>query len=117
MQKALPRKQCAKCPWKKGVNPHEIPNGYCAIKHKKLKSTIADEDRYKIGGSLRLMSCHEFDPGAEKPCVGWLHNQMGEGNNIALRIAVATKRIDSNVQIVGEQHATFEDTLPKECDE
>jgi len=25
--------QCLKCPWKVKTNPHEIPDGYCEIKH------------------------------------------------------------------------------------
>lgn len=36
--------QCKKCPWKKGTNPNEIPNGYSVGKHEHLENTIADED-------------------------------------------------------------------------
>lgn len=35
-------KQCAQCLWKKGVNLHEIPNGYSVEQHKTLASAIAE---------------------------------------------------------------------------
>jgi hypothetical protein len=58
------------------------------------------------------MACHETPVGAELPCVGWLANQMGTGGNIPLRLAVATGQINGDVETVGEQHASFELTVP-----
>ena len=29
------------CPWRVGVDPHEIPNGYSDAKHRALESTIS----------------------------------------------------------------------------
>lgn len=107
--KVTPRKQCAKCPWKKSVNPFDIPNGYDVDKHKALKGTC----RGGHGASLKIMACHESPVGNEKPCVGWLVNQLGPGNNIGLRVAVIQKRISANVELDGPQHATFEATLPR----
>jgi len=106
-----PRLQCAKCPWKVSTNPHEIPHGYCPTKHAALKGTIAKEGEYNIVGGIEVMACHDSTIGKELVCVGWFDNQMGIGNNIGLRLAVMAKRIDHNVQIVGEQHKRFEDTL------
>lgn len=37
-------KQCKKCPWRKDVDPLEIPNGYCENKHAGLVNTIASGD-------------------------------------------------------------------------
>lgn len=108
---AKPRQQCAKCPWKVGVDPHEIPNGYCETKHANLRNTIADGSN--IGGTLRIMACHETH---KAPCVGWLANQLGRGNNIGLRLAVISGRVSANVRTVGEQHERFEDTLPDRGD-
>lgn len=105
-----PRKQCAKCPWRKDVDPHDIPNGYCERRHAALEDTIAEGLR---AGPLRLMACHETKPGRELPCVGWLANQLGPGNNIGLRLAVLRKQIDARFELVGEQHERFEDTLPR----
>lgn len=110
-----PRKQCKKCPWRKDVNPRDIPNGYCEVKHAALESTIAEPGVIQAG-PLRLMACHETPPGRELPCVGWLAHQLGEGNNIALRLAVIQGRIDGNIETVGEQHERFEDTLPDYSD-
>lgn len=103
------RKQCKKCPWRKGVDPHTIPNGYSAEKHEALHKTLG----HGIGDRLTMMACHETEVGAELPCVGWLVNQLGPGNNLALRLAVMLDKIDANVQIEGEQHERFEDTLPR----
>lgn len=105
------RRQCPKCPWKNGVNPFDIPNGYDSEKHRALSCTIA-EGPHSLASQGRLMACHEHPVGGEVPCVGWLVNQLGRGNNLGLRLAVLTGRVDANVQTVGPQHETFEETLP-----
>jgi hypothetical protein len=64
-----------------------------------------------VVGTLKMMACHETPIGAELPCVGWLVNQLGEGNNIMLRLAVLRGHVDANVEAVGPQHESFEDTL------
>lgn len=113
------RRQCAKCPWKKSTNPHDIPGGYCEIKHANLKSTIADQSdpiSQIMGGELRMMACHEFPEGREEPCVGWVAHQLGPGNNIALRLAARSGRVPVDFDLVGEQHERFEDTLPDRDD-
>jgi hypothetical protein len=105
------RKQCVKCPWKVATDPHDIPNGYCENRHRDLRDTIADPGQLNLGG-IRMMACHESPPGGEEPCVGWLMHQLGPGNNIGLRLAVIRGAVDANVELDGEQHARFEDTLP-----
>lgn len=104
--------QCAKCPWKKRVNPHEIPNGYDAEKHKALSGTIAREGDISpiLSRTLHIMACHETH---DAHCIGWLVNQMGPGNNIALRLSMMRCENFSSVRTIGEQHETFEDTLPE----
>lgn len=108
----MPRRQCAKCPWKVDTDPNEIPGGYCRDKHAALTNTIADPGSVNIGSTLRLMACHEFPIGREQPCVGWLANQLGPGNNLALRWAVSRGAVKADFELDGEQHATLEDTLP-----
>lgn len=115
MTRKAVRLQCAKCPWRKDVDPHDIPNGYCEKKHAGLAKTIANPGDLRGSGSM--MACHETPPGKEKPCVGWLVHQLGPGNNIGLRMQVIYGRIDARVRTIGEQHETFEDTLPDEDDE
>lgn len=58
------------------------------------------------------MACHESKVGKEAHCIGWLMNQLGPGSNIGLRIEMLGYDL-SNVELVGEQHDCFEDTLPK----
>lgn len=102
--------QCAKCPWIKGSDPHEIPNGYDEEKHCALESTIAKPgDLSGLCGPLNVMACHETD---DAHCVGWLVNQVGPGNNIGLRLQLMSCENARNIRLRGDQHETFEDTLP-----
>lgn len=110
------RRQCAHCPWKVGVDPRDIPGGYSVEKHRALAGTIR-EGLESLAGPLRIMACHETTGGAELPCVGWLHHQLGRGQNIGLRIAVSRGTVDADVRIVGRQHRRFEDTLPESYDQ
>lgn len=104
--------QCAHCPWKKGVKPaKDIPGGYCATKHCALKSTIAEPGSFL--GTGRAMACHESEVGKERVCVGWAVNQLGVGNNIALRFQAMKDTTLHGLQTVGPHHQRFEDTLPK----
>lgn len=108
--------QCAKCPWRKSTDPNTIPNGYDPAKHAALKGTIAPPDTmqqvqdYLNEKPLRIMACHE-DECAH--CIGWLKNQLGQGGNIRLRIALNNCENLGDVKLHGEQHETFEDTLPR----
>lgn len=109
--------QCLTCPWRTSCVPErDIPNGYSCELHEDLRGTIASSPLASLAGlgdgGLRVMACHYSKPGDEFPCAGWLENQLGPGNNIAVRIGVATGRLPVPVTD-GEQHETFEDTLPK----
>jgi len=102
--------QCKKCPWRVGVNPHAIPNGYCESKHKALERTIARPgDIRNLGGAMHVMACHETQ---DAHCVGWMHHQLGVGNNIALRLQMRNCENADQLRVHGEQHERFEDTLP-----
>lgn len=108
------RRQCAKCPWKVSTDPHEIPNGYSVDQHRGLTCTIAPPGELRTSGALRLMACHESKVGKEIPCVGWLENQLGVGNNLTLRLAVIRGKVDANYELDGDQHGSLEDTLPED---
>lgn len=107
-------KQCKSCPWRVDCVPEEdIPGGYCVALHENLRDTIKSGlESLPLGGPLRAMACHHSRPGAEFVCAGWLHNQLGSGNNIAARLAVMTGKWPVP-DVDGEQHEQFEDTLPK----
>ncbi len=110
MTKRLGReKQCAKCPWKVETDPRDISNGYCESAHRALEGTIATH--LQIGGTIKVMACHESPIGKETECIGWLINQLGPGNNIVLRISMLGYDL-SGVKVFGEQHQIFADTLP-----
>lgn len=104
-------KQCAKCPWRKVVDPRDIPNGYSEEKHRALESTIARPGDLSALASneIRVMACHETH---DTHCIGWLVNQLGAGNNIALRLDMLSCENADKIRLVGAQHESFEDTLP-----
>lgn len=109
------RIQCKACPWRKDVvATKDIPGGYSKEKHRGLKATIAvPGDARGAFNPPRLMACHESGRGAEVVCVGWLHNQLGVGNNIGVRLQAMTGAFPQH-KVVGEQHKRFEDTLGEE---
>ena len=105
--------QCAKCPWKKEANPYEIPNGYCVKKHLALEKTIATDVTTNLtNNQFPVMACHNSDN--DEYCVGWLHHQLGRGNNMVLRLKMMFCENIEELKTIGEQHKTFEDTLPKD---
>ena len=112
MKRLKRTQQCAKCPWKTSTDPYDIPRGYSREKHLALKSTIADANSPLRPETLRFMACHEHDSAEEVPCVGWLANQLGRGNKIALRISMLGCENAHEIKLSGPQHPTFEDTLP-----
>ncbi|WP_374290126.1 DUF6283 family protein [Paenirhodobacter enshiensis] len=106
-------RQCAKCPWRVGTDPHQIPGGYSEQRHCDLADTIAIPGALPATGApLRVMACHESPVGHEAHCVGWLMNQLGPGNNIALRISMLDCENVGSIRLDGPQHQTFEETLP-----
>ena len=66
-----------KCLWKVSTDPRTIPGGYSFAKHQNLQSTIARE--LKIQDTLNIMA---YYLNHDTHCIGWLHNQLGEGNNL-----------------------------------
>jgi hypothetical protein len=104
--------QCAKCPWKKSTNPNEIPDGYSIELHKGLISTISTDPIQSILKPTANMACHHSNCSDEMYCIGWLNNQLGNGNNIGLRLRMRDCENLSKIKVIGEQHLTFKDTVP-----
>lgn len=103
-------KQCDKCPWKVSTDPYDIPDGYDVEKHRALAITIGEPGTF--GWSGHVMACHEHNVGEETHCIGWLAHQLGRGNNIPLRLAMRNCDNIGLIKLDGEQHESFEDTLP-----
>ena len=104
-------RQCRTCPWRVDCDPGaDIPNGYSRDLHAALSGTIAKEGEVRLD-EIRAMACHYSEPGREFYCAGWLHNQLGVGNNIGLRIQQIRDRVPVPI-VEGAQHERFEDTLP-----
>lgn len=105
--------QCKTCPWRTTCDPtRDIPGGYSVALHEGLAGTIKSGLASIFDREGRVMACHYSTPGAMLPCAGWLHNQIGAGNNFGVRLAVAAGRLPVP-KVSGEQHETFEETLPR----
>lgn len=108
-------KQCRNCPWRKDSDLTKIP-GYSRKQHEDLTGTIAESEmghQLSTLSSLRVMACHESSPqgrGSDH-CVGWLHNQLGVGNNIPLRISVSGCTNMREMITFGPQFMTLEGTI------
>jgi hypothetical protein len=106
-------RQCKTCPWRVGVDPaRDIPGGYSVELHHSLRRTIAEPGVIDLGGFLEAMACHYSPLGEEFACAGWVHNQLGPGNNLALRIAVRRGQVPAPI-VDGPQRESFDDTLPR----
>lgn len=104
--------QCRSCPWRVDCDPlTDIPNGYSVELHEGLRDTIARPGcvNAMLAGQQRIMACHYSPVGEERPCAGWMHHQLGAGNNLWLRLEVIAGRMPPPL-VEGEQR--FEDTLP-----
>ncbi|MDQ2096792.1 MAG: DUF6283 family protein [Tychonema bourrellyi B0820] len=102
-------KQCKTCPWKLSETVADIPN-YSVETHEALQDTIADKtgNANQIQEKLNVMTCHKS---INSKCVGWLHNQLGIGNNIPLRVNMMFYSNAKDIEIDGEQVSSFEETF------
>lgn len=106
-------RQCKTCPWRAGTKLEDIP-GYSVELHKKLgQSTIADD--VSLSPTDASMACHNSPVGRETYCAGWLANQLGPGNNLALRLQVAYSGM--RVFFDGPQRKDFQATLNEDDSE
>lgn len=104
-------RQCPTCPWRVSTVPdRDIPHGYRVEMHEALRNTI-QEGLDSLRRCKTAMACHHSKIGEEFPCAGWIHNQLGPGNNIAVRLAVIAGQLPVP-KVDGDQHERFEDTLP-----
>lgn len=110
-------KQCKSCPWRVDCVPDkDIPNYVPELARGldcTIQSGLESAAPVMFGGEMRMMACHYSEPGEEFACAGWLHNQLGVGNNIGVRLLVINGRLPQP-EVDGDQHERYEDTLP--CD-
>ena len=109
-------KQCANCPWRVGSDLSQIP-GYAEQLHRSLEGTIAKsaDPNDLLKKELKNMACH-YSTDEPEHCIGWLVNQVGEGNNLLLRYQMLFCENRDEIEVYGEQHKHYIDTLPKAVD-
>ncbi|MFM6988303.1 MAG: hypothetical protein ACKOXG_06485 [Arenimonas sp.] len=82
--------------------------------HRDLSRTIAEAGAMPVpGADIAAMACHESPAGDEAPCVGWIAQQAGPGNNIALRLKLMSCENAQQIRLRGPQHQRLEDTIHK----
>ena len=96
-------KQCKACPWRVDVIPARDVPGYEPGLYDRMRATLRDGLDSLAPGTRMSMACHHQVDGEELPCAGWIHNQLGVGNNLAVRINVGSGRLPVP-QVIGEQH-------------
>lgn len=102
------KKQCAKCPWKKSTNcATDIPGYKWAMEKELIKCQAPGLQGLR---GTRVMACHESKEPRQYACVGWLVNQLGPGNNIALRLKAMDGRF-AGLKVVGEQYESLEEMI------
>lgn len=102
-------KQCATCPWRVDTSVKDIPD-YQPDQHKSLAGTIADPEAPSFNRELRVMTCHYSTDTGKLKCIGWVENQINN-NNITLRLRMRQCENLSELETIGPQVKTFEDTF------
>lgn len=102
--------QCKNCPWKESVNPADIPNGFDYKAHKKLLDN--QPKVLEIDKPLHVMSCHNSNDNDGMFCIGYLHNQLNQGNNISLRLRMLNCDNIAQIRVFGKQRKNFKDVKP-----
>ncbi|GAB4542660.1 MAG: hypothetical protein Tsb0014_35600 [Pleurocapsa sp.] len=107
-------KQCKNCPWLIGHDKSKIPN-YDPIAHRQLQSTIQEQTATEFiesinDNKMKIMACHELTKQNNYHCIGWINNQLIH-NNLRLRFHMFFCENAKDIELIGEQHKTFEDTF------
>jgi hypothetical protein len=99
--------QCATCPWRVGIKPsRDVPDFDPGI-YDRMRSSLREGVASMAEKKRIVMECHNGKRGANRPCAGWLHHQLGVGNNLGVRLAVITERMPTP-KVFGEQHEDLE---------
>lgn len=96
-------KQCAECPWRK-----DVPTG--KFSQERFEALKASTEQ----GFAPMFACHKSSEEDKLACVGYVLNQVKEGNpqNFNLRIALSRGHINpEKMTLVGPQYETYEEML------
>jgi hypothetical protein len=100
-------KQCKTCPWRVAVTPSRDVPDYDPGIYDRMRSTLRSGIETLSEKTRVIMECHNGKRGDNRACAGWLHHQLGIGNNLAVRLAVSVGRLPVP-KVVGEQHEDLE---------
>ena len=100
-------KQCKTCPWRVAVKPSRDVPDYDPGIYERMQSTLRSGIDAMFERVRVVMECHNGKRGAKRACAGWLHHQIGIGNNLGVRLSVMTGRLPVP-KVSGPQHETFD---------
>ena len=103
-------RQCKTCPWRVDTSVDDIPN-YDPEQHEYLQDRIAPPGQLIQTSGLKVMACHYSDDDNRYHCIGWVYHQLGPGNNIALRLRMMSCDNADQIEVIGPQCESFEDTF------
>lgn len=98
------------------ADPADIPDGFNYETHRRLGADI-QRTATRLGSNMELhmMACHDTPANTprEKPCIGWIANQMGPGNNIVLRLRAISDPKFGDIRTIGKQRTSYAEILPR----
>lgn len=100
-------KQCKTCPWRVDVVPSRDVPDYDPGIYDRMRTSLRTGLESMSEKTRMVMECHNGKRGANRACAGWLHHQLGVGNNIGVRLSVHAGRLPIP-KVVGEQHEDLE---------
>lgn len=112
-KKLIRTKQCDSCPWKKGIMPEDITQGFDLEYYQGVREQFQASGLESIHKQHKQMACHMHPDSNPTPCVGWLINQAGIGNNLFIRLQLMQVENSCDLQVDGEQHNSILDFFSK----
>lgn len=103
--------QCKTCPWRVEASLEDIPR-YSRAQLEDLEESCNQSGISSL--SSHAMMCHHAKSNEFRPCLGWLVYAIGPGQNFGARMIANNIKNLGDVQLLGEQHETFQDTLREE---
>jgi len=105
-------KQCKTCPWRVDVvPPRDVPNYDPGI-YARMRATLRSGFESMSDKTRIVMKCHNGRDNVDVACAGWLHHQIGVGNNLGVRFAVILGKLPVP-KVIGDQHEDL-DALPED---
>lgn len=106
-------RQCGSCPWRAAVVPARDVPDYAPGIYARMKASLRTGIESAGEETRIVMECHNGKRGANRACAGWMHHQLGVGNNIGVRLRVMAGHLPAP-KIDGAQHEDLDRLIASE---